>query len=87
MLTLTNLDSNDDLNKVASNVSTVIDLLEDKGISWGEYQEDMVLYSHFPGPSPADLLEAVYWLSGYGISKSKYTSKRLCEETQPGGDL
>ncbi|KAF7197070.1 Acid phosphatase [Pseudocercospora fuligena] len=32
---------NDDFNQVASNVSTVIDLLEDKGISWGTYQEDM----------------------------------------------
>lgn len=32
---------NDDLNKIASNVSSVIDLLEEKGISWGAYQEDM----------------------------------------------
>ncbi|KAG8631860.1 hypothetical protein KVT40_001000 [Elsinoe batatas] len=39
---------NDNFNKVASNVSTVIDLLEDKGISWGEYQEDMP-YSGFMG--------------------------------------
>lgn len=28
-------------DQVASNVSTVVDLLEDKGISWGTYQEDM----------------------------------------------
>jgi acid phosphatase len=31
---------NDNFNQVDANVSTVIDLLEDKGISWGEYQED-----------------------------------------------
>lgn len=31
-----------------SNVSTVIDLLEDRGISWGEYEEDMP-YSGFEG--------------------------------------
>ncbi|KAF4553116.1 Acid phosphatase-like protein 2 [Elsinoe fawcettii] len=39
---------NDNFNKVAPNVSTVIDLLEDKAISWGEYQEDMP-YSGFMG--------------------------------------
>ncbi|KAI1275088.1 acid phosphatase phoa [Xylaria sp. FL0933] len=32
---------NDDFNQIDKNVSTVIDLLEDKGISWGHYQEDM----------------------------------------------
>ncbi|KAF8148873.1 acid phosphatase [Crassisporium funariophilum] len=32
---------NDDLNNVPANISSVVDLLEDKGISWGEYQEDM----------------------------------------------
>ena len=32
---------NDDFNTVAKNVSTVVDLLDTKGISWGEYQEDM----------------------------------------------
>ncbi|PMD54495.1 phosphoesterase-domain-containing protein [Hyaloscypha bicolor E] len=32
---------NDDFNRVAKNVSTVVDLLDTKGISWGEYQEDM----------------------------------------------
>jgi acid phosphatase len=31
-----------------SNVSTVVDLLEEKGISWGEYQEDMP-YTGFTG--------------------------------------
>ncbi|KAI1631572.1 acid phosphatase phoa [Biscogniauxia mediterranea] len=38
----------DDFNQAVKNVSTVIDLLEDKGISWGEYQEDMP-YSGFEG--------------------------------------
>lgn len=31
--------NHDDLINIPSNVSTVVDLLEDKGISWGEYQE------------------------------------------------
>lgn len=34
--------SHDDLSTFDSNVSSVVDLLEAKGISWGEYQEDMV---------------------------------------------
>lgn len=33
--------NHDDLIKIPSNVSTIVDLLEAKGISWGEYQEDM----------------------------------------------
>ncbi|KAF8965802.1 acid phosphatase [Flammula alnicola] len=32
---------NDNLNRIPANVSTVVDLLEEKGISWAEYQEDM----------------------------------------------
>jgi acid phosphatase len=39
---------NDDFSQVDKNVSTVIDLLEDKGISWGHYQEDMP-FSGFEG--------------------------------------
>ncbi|KAI1844428.1 hypothetical protein JX266_009315 [Neoarthrinium moseri] len=39
---------NDNFNQVDANVSTVIDLLEDKGITWGEYQEDMP-YTGFEG--------------------------------------
>jgi len=39
---------NDNFNAVASNVSTVIDLLEARGISWSEYQEDMP-YTGFEG--------------------------------------
>ncbi|KAI1768914.1 phosphoesterase-domain-containing protein [Hypoxylon sp. FL1150] len=38
----------DDFTQVVQNVSTIIDLLEDKGISWGHYQEDMP-YSGFEG--------------------------------------
>ncbi|OTB04975.1 hypothetical protein M426DRAFT_57788 [Hypoxylon sp. CI-4A] len=38
----------DDFTQIDKNISTVIDLLEDKGISWGHYQEDMP-YSGFEG--------------------------------------
>lgn len=33
--------NNDNLNNIPANISSVVDLLEDKGITWGEYQEDM----------------------------------------------
>lgn len=33
--------NHDDMTAIPSNVSTLIDLLEDKGVSWAEYQEDM----------------------------------------------
>ncbi|KAF8972188.1 acid phosphatase [Flammula alnicola] len=33
--------NNDNLNNIPANISTIVDLLEDKGISWGEYEEDM----------------------------------------------
>lgn len=39
---------NDSFGRAPRNVSTVIDLLESKGISWGHYQEDMP-YSGFEG--------------------------------------
>ncbi|KKY18035.1 putative acid phosphatase [Phaeomoniella chlamydospora] len=39
---------NDNFNQFPANISTVIDLLEARGISWGEYQEDMP-YSGFEG--------------------------------------
>ena len=32
---------NDDLNMIPANVSSIVDLLESKDISWAEYQEDM----------------------------------------------
>lgn len=38
----------DPFTAVPENVSTIVDLLEDKGISWGFYQEDMP-YSGFQG--------------------------------------
>lgn len=39
---------NDNFNQIAGNISTVVDLLEAKGISWSQYQEDMP-YSGFEG--------------------------------------
>ncbi|PSR99200.1 acid phosphatase phoa [Coniella lustricola] len=39
---------NDDLNFIDANVSTIVDLLEEKSISWAEYQEDMP-YTGFEG--------------------------------------
>ncbi|KAF9035792.1 acid phosphatase [Panaeolus papilionaceus] len=33
--------NNDNLNNIPGNVSSIVDLLEDRGISWAEYQEDM----------------------------------------------
>lgn len=39
---------NDNFNQVVANVSAVTALLEDKGISWGSYQEDMP-YTGFEG--------------------------------------
>ncbi|OCL13754.1 phosphoesterase-domain-containing protein [Glonium stellatum] len=39
---------NDDFNTVPANVSTVVDLLDTKGISWGEYQEGSP-YAGFQG--------------------------------------
>ncbi|KAB8280488.1 phosphoesterase family-domain-containing protein [Yarrowia lipolytica] len=40
--------NNDDFFRVPSNVSTVVDLLESKGISWSEYQEHLP-YTGFEG--------------------------------------
>jgi acid phosphatase len=42
--------NDDDHLEVPSNVSTIVDLLEAKGISWGSYQEDMP-YTGFTGDS------------------------------------
>jgi acid phosphatase len=39
---------NDDFNAFPSNISTVVDLLDTKGISWGEYQESLP-YPGFQG--------------------------------------
>lgn len=39
---------NDDFKQIPANVSTVVDLLDTKGISWGEYQED-IPYPGFQG--------------------------------------
>lgn len=45
---------NDDLTQIPGNVSTVIDLLEARGISWAEYEEDMPAtgYTGFAYPNP-----------------------------------
>ncbi|KJA23755.1 hypothetical protein HYPSUDRAFT_86572 [Hypholoma sublateritium FD-334 SS-4] len=40
--------NNDNLNHVPENISSVVDLLEERGISWAEYQEDMPI-TGFPG--------------------------------------
>ncbi|KAH0018260.1 acid phosphatase phoa, partial [Aureobasidium melanogenum] len=39
---------NDDFNQIPGNISSIIDLLEDRGISWSQYQQDMP-YSGFEG--------------------------------------
>ncbi|KAL1297861.1 hypothetical protein AAFC00_006386 [Neodothiora populina] len=39
---------NDAFNQISGNVSTIVDLLEDRGISWAMYQEDMP-YAGFEG--------------------------------------
>lgn len=39
---------NDDFWQIPSNISTIVDLLDTKGISWGEYQEHMP-YAGFQG--------------------------------------
>jgi acid phosphatase len=39
---------NDDFHSLPSNISTVVDLLDTKGISWGEYQESLP-YAGFQG--------------------------------------
>lgn len=39
---------NDDFNTLPANISTIVDLLDTKGISWGEYQED-IPYAGFQG--------------------------------------
>ena len=39
---------NDDFHSIPANISTLVDLLDTKGISWAEYQEDMP-YPGFQG--------------------------------------
>ena len=38
----------DNMHAIPEQVATVVDILEEKGISWGEYQQDMP-YSGFQG--------------------------------------
>ena len=42
---------NDEYHKVPQDIASVIDLLEDKGITWGEYMEGMP-YTGFTGSYP-----------------------------------
>ncbi|KAL1656719.1 hypothetical protein SLS61_000515 [Didymella pomorum] len=46
--------NHDNMVNIPSNISTVVDLLEDKGVSWGEYQEDMPStgFQGFSYPNP-----------------------------------
>src|SRR5436190_15730956 len=44
----TKTNSNDNFEAIDANVFTIADLLEDRGISWGAYQEDMP-YSGYEG--------------------------------------
>jgi acid phosphatase len=39
---------NDDFHSIPANVSTVVDLLDTKGIAWAEYQEGLP-YAGYPG--------------------------------------
>jgi acid phosphatase len=39
---------NDDFNEIPANISTIVDVLDTKGIAWGEYQEAMP-YAGFQG--------------------------------------
>lgn len=58
---------NDDPNLLPRNVSSIADLLEDKGITWGMYQEDMP-YSGFTG---VDFKNPVTKANDY-VRKHKY---------------
>jgi len=49
--------NNDNFNEVPTNISTIVDLLEEKGISWGEYQQDMP-YTGFQGFQQLNAVQA-----------------------------
>lgn len=61
--------NNDDPNLIPQNVSSIADLLDDKGITWGLYQEDMP-YSGFTG---AEYKNQVTKANDY-VRKHKYGS-------------
>lgn len=44
---------NDDFHIIPKNISTVVDLLESKGIAWAEYEQDMP-YAGFTGYNFSD---------------------------------
>lgn len=60
---------NDDFNVFPSNISTVVDLLDTKGISWGEYQEDIP----YPGFTGFNYSNQVTFANDY-VRKHKYVS-------------
>lgn len=47
---------NDDFHQVDGNVSAITTVLEDKGVSWGSYQEDMPYTGKHRDTSPSDLV-------------------------------
>jgi acid phosphatase len=57
---------NDNLNNIPANVSTIVDLLEDKGITWAEYEEDM----------PSTGFTGLQFLNGTGAND--YVRKHKC---------
>lgn len=44
---------NDKYNMIPANISTIVDLLDTKGISWGEYEEDMP-YAGYQGENSSN---------------------------------
>ena len=50
--------NNDDLFNVPANVSTIVDLLESKGITWAEYMQDM----------PSTCFEGMQFLNAKGAN-------------------
>jgi acid phosphatase len=50
---------NDNFNSIPANISTIVDLLDTKSISWGEYQEN-IPYPGFPGFNYSSPVANVY---------------------------
>jgi acid phosphatase len=60
--------NNDNHNILPANISSVVDILEDKSITWGEYQESMP-YTGFTGDYPNPESKANMY-----VRKHKYVS-------------
>ena len=81
--------NNDNFNFIDKNVSTVLDLLDTKGISWGEYQEDQP-YSGFEGPGYVNQQTVRTTLQHPPLVTTLIhptESKRLRSQAQPGSNL